>query len=477
MQTDRVNFMGPQVIKILKARGYIESGTRNVPWKPNADLPFSFDVRLVCKSWDKAVETYFEERYHQPRLQFTSKFGKKRGFYSGMPSQPSMIQRRSHLEFWNSFNSTHANADRSPYIGKAETVAILPDTLDIFLDILRLYGKYLWGLKCDIYGLFQVNILYQYLAATPNLRRFEISNFRGYAEILADLIPPVLPNLVTLKAPLDVALTSGLLKSNPSIENLQLAIRIVPEVRSLNFPNVKLLKLVLHRKVGLIRFQTTALRMLTIHWKHLRGLHFYEPSENEDSITFLHDFFRTMNENWGKAELLKEIELELPVFNFLLDICTILTNAGSLRLDLRKVEKVRLLMFNPYMIDFLLPMKKMLKYLRIKIQYYDIKDVICKTSRHEEFSKSFAAAKNAQDIHFLGFERKMLKSNIWDKFPHLDEVVLEGQLGYETDDYYPLNGVENEKVHYTRKQWEQANTQVGESLGCKNKLGVRALQF
>lgn len=67
--------------------------------------------------------------------------------------------------------------------------------------------------------------------------------------------------------------------------------------------------------------------------------------------------------------LLKELELELPGLRTEEDIRDILFGGDTLRLNLKYVEKIKILMCNLCSVDFLLPMKDTLKYLWVKIKF------------------------------------------------------------------------------------------------------------
>lgn len=440
MLKERVQYLAPEVIKILGANGYMTASK-------DVDLPNCFNVRKVCKSWNKGVDNYFDERYNDPQMQFTSKFGKKNRFYSTISC--NFTNRIDSLAFLGTFGSTHANADRNPFVGKVLAVALRDNTVNIVLDILRIYGNHVWSLKFDKFSTVLMQSLFACLSCTPNLRRLEISgDLDGF--FVRHAAPPVLHKLVTFKSKLKLALDTGMLESNPSIKNLQFTLKYAQRSRSFDFPKVEQLKLVLNTTMPLFNFKTVAIKLLIIHWKNFGTL---EPLGREGSYFFIRKFFNSIKENWGNAEYLKEVELELPGYTSLSEITSILNKPGILRLHLSRVEKLKLLMYNPYAIDFLLPLQETLKYLRVKMQYHLIK----KKTRNSKFLKSLAGAKQSQFVQFLGYERRMLESNIWTIFPQLQDLVVEGHLGNETDASFPLTGEAYEKIHYTRSHWEKSN--------------------
>lgn len=67
---------------------------------------------------------------------------------------------------------------------------------------------------------------------------------------------------------------------------------------------------------------------------------------------------------------------------------------------------------------------------------------------------SINVALSRQTVKFLGFERRLLESNIWDIFPRLDKVVCEGHLSYCNKSLGSLGSKDDEIFHFSRRDWE-----------------------
>lgn len=437
----RTEFLGLEALRLLVTKKHLTT----VKW---LDAPSCFDQRQVCKSWSMGVDKSFEE-HGNSCLKFSSKFGKKQRSLS-VPLY-LLFDRQVSTWFLHQFMESHGNTNRNPFLGRTIR-ASTREASGQFLKILRLFGHHLRCLKLDDETPVNVRILHRYLEAMPNLCRLQIYDWTSYNKNSAIKSLPILPNLLTLKATLKFATQSGILSSNLTIRHLQLSVHLLPsaaELRSLSFPNVQDLKLVLHLRLGLIFLgkmdvNTPSLSNLIIHWDD-----FEQFQQLTIKQSFLHwpKFFEFINKNWSKnAALLKQVELELPGFTSLIRTCRTLCNGSSYRLNLRKVEQVKLLLGSPCCLDMLLPMRKNLKYLRVKIQCQSFT-----VDKYLGLGKSLEYAMKCQRIEFIGFEKRLEESNIWSLFPKLQKVVIEGNLSYANKAYYSSNGGEREYACYNRR--------------------------
>lgn len=441
LMDERVKFLAPGALKLMVASGYLTAQRLDrTSLGRSVDLPTCYTARSVCKLWNKGVDAYYEDRFTNKRLQFTSKFGKKLRFNT-VPS-PDFLSRDDSISFVYHFMDSHEGSGQNPFFGRAVEVTLAHGTLDILMGIFRLHGRHIWGFRFNNYGILHLNTLYGFLLVMPNLRRFEISDFRGHIERPNIILPPLLPSLVTFKSTLEFALQTGLLMGNPSIENLQLEIGRVQGQHLLFLPNLKQLKAVLQPNVGLIWFETPQLRVLTIHWKR------FHPEETRDTLKDLQEYIKCINRNWANVSSLKEIEIELPGgARRAGDVRRMLLKGGSLQLELRYVERMKLLVYTPVMLDSLMPARETLKYLRVKLLCHYIS---------MPNTNSLTEAKNLQKIQFVCFEKRMYDSNIWILFPRLQEIVVEGHLSYESKTYiYSFDHCDIEIYRYNRAEWER----------------------
>lgn len=440
----RVVFLAPEAIKIMNQRHCLATRQWPAPPKPSA-----YTVRQVCRSWCSGMDDFYEQHRFNT-VELTSEFDEKHAT-DNLPLS-GLLASESALSFLQHFDSTHANTERNPFIGRKIQVCTRFAGLYV-LEVLQKYGRYVWSLKISDQESIHVGRLGMFLSTMPNLRRIEILDWSRVVYMANNGVMrlPSLPNVDTFKGKLEVALLSGIVHDNPSIVNLQLNIKTYRDLTPVDFPHVKHLKLKLYSKLRQICLNTPQLSKLIVHWEH--DLFGYKNMKRRDYLFQWQRIFTFINRNWGQLEKLAEVELELPGFKSLYSICKNLERAAFYRLELQKVEKLNLVMHSPCSLDFILPMRESLKSLRVRIVYYS-----GMLDKSKGISKTLELAKARQRIKVLGFEDRLYSSNIWEMFPKLQKVVLEGHLKYATQ-AYPYRYAQkrtNEVLVYTRREWSQS---------------------
>lgn len=121
----RVEFLAPEVLTLVTAKGYLSPARVHflTGVRPN-DLPTCYDARKVCKTWCTGVDGYFEDRFTNPRVQFSSKFGAKDPFYK-IPARKFGNWFDVTL-FLSHFESSHENSMRNPFVGRAVDLTLHP---------------------------------------------------------------------------------------------------------------------------------------------------------------------------------------------------------------------------------------------------------------------------------------------------------------------------------------------------------------
>lgn len=440
VKDSRVDFLAPEVMKIMGLTGYLVTRRWHIPSRPS-----SYTARQVCKSWCAGVDDSYEQHPYNT-MKFTSAFDEVASTDNLPPSRE--LDRDNALYLENHFDATHAYTDRNPFLGRKITVCTRSST-NYLMQVLQIYGQHVWCLKISDHEIIHVERLYNFLSALPNLRRLEIHDWARYNKNTAFTQLPLLPNLETFKGKLEVAMQSGIVNANPSIVNLQLNIRTYADLQPVDFPYVKNLKIGVFSKLRPLNLNTPMLSKLNVYFRD--ELYDFGKLTRKDYFLRWQRIFNFINRNWGNAEQLADVELELPGFSSFITTCSNLSRAANYRLTLKNVENLKLLMRSPCSLDFLLPMCKSLKKLRVRIVYFS-----GKLDRSQGIYRSLEAAKKVQRIQILGFEERLYESNIWEKFPNLHEVVFEGHLKYATTAYryrYTHRHCCDENKLYTRREW------------------------
>lgn len=424
----RVEFLAPEALKLVFSSGYLTT-------KKRSDLPNCYDQRRVCKSWCAGVDAYFDSLFTSSKPQFTSILDDSKEHDALVKSNFAVDS----FSLWYYFGSNDASnsTGRNPFFKRNLVVNNTSDSPQCALQVLSLHGQHIWSLKYDMVHVSS-RVLNEHLSRAPNLRRLEFSYISDYADKDEPLqVVPPLPKLATFKSSLKFALQSGIFHSCPSILNLHLYLGWFSGSHLLTLLSLKQLKLRLYAGKGLVSFNTPSLAMLSIYWIGFS----FEPSQKEDCFVHWQSFFDMVNQNWGEVSTLTDVEIEMPAYHSLPRRCDIVWKTVCLRLQLSKVERLKLLLLRPCSLDFLLPMWKTLKYLRVRIKSQCVDQVKRKI------------AIEMQDVEFVGFEHRMLESNIWDLFPKLQQVVCEGFLTYPYQENLPRK-CQKEVRKYTRAEWE-----------------------
>lgn len=438
----RTDFLAPEAIKILASNRILVSASCRSK------------LRSLCRSWCLGVDLCLEQ-HNTYAVELYSLFEKKLMYEVLTKCKVYLVLSITCARFINDLKSTHGypGCIRNPILGRGIEVS-MTFMSHLAVEILKTYGRHIWYLKVEQEAEeTDVRSLRKILKLLPNLRSLIFENTLGClpcnqeANAAGNLLPP-LKNLVALKARLSFVVQSRILNNNPSIETLELTSEVpYPDLGLACLTYVKHLKLYLNPTFRHLALQTPSLTQLTLHWNYSQyNLQVEKP---EDAFVRWKKICCFVNRTWGSVESLTEVELEFPGCYSVLRASRIMTLGASLRLGLKTVKRLRLLLCNPCCLDLLLPIKNSLRWLRVKIQCISYGEV----DKNDALKESLDLAKKRQRIQFLGWEHRLLESNIWELFPNLQEVVLEGHLSYDKKEYRYYNHHENQVLQYCRNEW------------------------
>lgn len=454
MKCNRVEFLAPKVMELLNSTNYLN--ICNNRFKNSC----SSILRLVCKSWCLSVENLWEQRNHF-RIGITSKKTRSEDDSFKICAINSYEfgdaeQDGNSLGFIQHFETTHSFESQNPFLGKAVQICV-SHSIPPSLNLLSKYGEHVryaaFYLDYNRQTEMEEN-LRQLLHTMPNLNQVEINVNVGrvsYDVKCKKRCMPHLQNLYAVKAERACPIVSQILQANPSVLYLEISREeqvAVIETLSSHLQNLKHLKLDLAKANLLVpthlNLKTPLLTALTVHWSNLCDY---------VNIFIWENFFHFINVTWGQNEYLTQVYLEIPRSAFPYSQEKLLSDGSRFRLKLEHVEKLVLLMGNSLSLDFLLPMKKTLQHLRVKrtcdLQCYNLKS-------SELYENSFQLGVKRQYIQFLGWENRLLESNIWSEFPNLKGVVLEGHTGHmSSKNRHCIQRMhERECKRYTRNDWK-----------------------
>lgn len=460
LQGKRVDFLAADVLKLIASREFL-----NGTGFHNKDVNH-LAARKVCRSWCSGVDAFLEQRsYFRLKLPSNPDVHKQFKIHLMFNSNFGINCEALSARFMTHFEPTHSTSptDRNPILGRAikvSTKGLSPRSL----SMINMYGEHIWFLNIYHNGnkLQAYQNLCQVLKAMPNLRQIELEICTN-TELISDELrqeivknpPPLLPCLQAIKTnKVSSPLVTRILRDNPSVLYWEVGEAVtLTGLEKLHLQNLKHLKLTVYPDPRMARIKEIALRtpslsMLTLQcntWKpHCRHPH--------GSVETWQRIFQLVKGDLEKSELLSRVQLDLPKVVYLASATKMLREGVYLRLKLAKVETLMISMGNPCGLDFLLPMKKTLKWLRVKITRTSY---ATDPYEYKALSTSLRLGMERQHIQFLGWERRLLESNIWKEFPNLKEVILEGHLCYATKEGNWYESVPREELMcYTRKKWK-----------------------
>lgn len=442
----RVEFLAPGVLKLLATLKYTPTSGRR-----NNQMPSLLALRRVCKFWCSGIDEMLEQetctrlQYNRDSVDIEPHF---KYFRYDCVRKTSVF---SPYHFILHFQTTHLETanDRNPIIGRYIAVNYREFSYPYYDKMFNLFGKHIWYLQiyhlCSRYPTYE-DMFYKILKALPNLKVLVIkgcyaSGRPGLSHNGSQLI---FPNLEFVVAEEPCPHLYQIIRDNPSIVGLDISSEECPgQNEKVYLPKVKHLKFDFSKKLVNLRnfgFEIPALCTLEIRMP---------VSQYNGSFSFLQKMFRLIKSNWGSASFLTHVRLELPACATVAKQIKILQDGVTIRLQLEHVEYLFISMGSPFPLDFLLPMKQSLKQLCVKqssfkVDYFEDANYL---------KDGLKLAQERQKIQFLGWEHRLLDSNIWDQFPKLKEVVLDGSI-WSTHLSKALELLDtNERRCYTRKEW------------------------
>lgn len=434
LKDDRVNFLAPEVLKIPAFQNCFH----------RSEFRY-LNFRKICKSWCSGFDAIMEQQTPFSE-ELAHNFGNSK-IYCDIERWKSHFCDYTRRTFNEHFDKTHSLTEKNPILGRS--IRLTGCRMD--LDALNCYGNHVWYLTIlctNPYMLYDEQVLHDILKALPYLKLLEtFGNYDFPKRTLTFNHPlPRMLNLEALKAHRASSFDIQILRHNPSISFLEIRADSLVELAQLCLQNLRHLKLYFTETVKNIQYvapETPSLALLTFKCSEFKT--------NEDLLIW-EKLFNFINVNWGNIESLKHLEIELPRC-FSLISKSKRSEIGFVGLNLKNVEKVYISMDVPHSLDYLIPLKHTLKQLRIRGSWFLLDSVT-----YSLYEECISQGIEHQTIQFLGWENRLLKSNIWVEFPNLNVVDFEGDLCY-ADQFcfmtkqfprFPMN----RPRHYTRKHWK-----------------------
>lgn len=392
----------PQVFEILGQRinddsneSYWESWGEHVDWITNR-MEGLLKCRLVCKSWDKAIEKVFEEKRLDIKYVFT-----KRRYSSGF------------LEF---FAKTHCSSTegegvglviKNPFVGRRVLIAYHIYSLEKFnfltcLQLAELYGREIWYLEVEIeffpdgmpmlpdidYHDRFYSQLRELVEFTPNLKSLSIRYTldRFYAEgrypndardksyiiqYLEDQFEhpfPTLANMEHLEMDSETQIINiHILHQNPHISRLTLLKGFGNAPISLlrqHLPNLRELRIQLTSEQDFELFESHVTFLLPLKKLEIDFYWMNIPHSGTFPFVSWARVFDAIEYNL-KADLCTHLLLHMPAAKNKTEEELIKRESSECRLDLPNLEHVEIQGFTPFCLDFLRPSRNSLASLKI----------------------------------------------------------------------------------------------------------------
>lgn len=410
----RVQFLIPRIVNVIvslkietKEPG-LEHG-RLIPCVTKKDV---FNIRLVCSSWNAAVETC----YDQPVMTGLSPFA---------DCHTTQSRTLDKIEWVNTFTFCSSQIVRSqmfvsemiekrtknPFVGRFVAFNVRTSTEEIYelfknvmMAILEKFGTEIWYVIMDIDFLYWSSVderyekLVKWLTLMPNLRSLQVK-FSGRVEqnVICNHPLPQLHNLIHLKVSgmlTCVNVVNELFKKYYHVSYLQINDNLSMDM-SLSPHAFKNLK-------GLyVKGKRTVCSEL-LHWiGHNSNLETLVVFNHECNVRVCRQF-RIMNRNWSESL----VDLTLGIGEF-----ECFENKTKLNLKLPKLNHLRLIKDNNLNLDFLQTLVN-LKTLDITLNNRGLSHLYKQTNLPQ------------QQIKFVGYETRMQESNIWDILNHLYLVKI-----------------------------------------------------
>lgn len=478
LSAERVHFLFPKVLGLL-ALDYLDAGTLIEPsagpeeeeMQPRTSSTI-LTLRKVCKSWMAGVDSFLEYQsgFEQEKT-LQIKMDHQYAFSSGDATVvPSFIRH---------FQSSHSVMARSrnPFLGRAISLNVMGGNMKLLLET---YGHHVHYLNLTISSSCTTQLSYkllrQVLDNVPNLKLLQLNWAQGLRteygvpKLEKSIEADPLPNLEHLQGLrlIDVPgiLNHHLLRQNSHI----LYLEVLPPIgllalSSLQLPNLTCLKLTISSLFELENLpesipSTPKLTALQIDAGFSVGDG--DGDYGDTSVQSLGRCFQKVN-NWPLGHSLTEVTVLLPEVVPYPTRNTILREGADLRLELANVEIFTVFLGCPCPLDFLLPMKDSLKELCVEIGWWSTGEK--RLTDRKKMEDSIRVGMGMQQVQFLGWELKLLESNIWEVFPKLREVVIEGPLKIISLEYENY-GVEelNEKnvMQYRRPEWKLKRKEIAD---------------
>lgn len=249
LKPERNLFLFPQVLEILDKRGLLKVDNRRDLSQVDSQNPLEpmLKCRLVCKSWDKAVQDYIQLH---PKY-FSMDDENDGSNYYCSPSYPAILNKLTYYfsskedmdDFLEAYGATHSSSERNPFLTRrvdiddSENQGCVGEYFKSLMLLLLKYGRHIYHLALHLERkltpITYYRMLEEILDQTPNVRTLKLcldldgDYEEGHQELARlavriQLAPlPKLEHLVFLKtSDLPSATCQHLLERNGNIEKL-----------------------------------------------------------------------------------------------------------------------------------------------------------------------------------------------------------------------------------------------------------------
>lgn len=375
--------------------------------------PFILSSRIICKTWKLNIDLMALKWVgHNGVLKFDNLVDYLINSNYAF-SEPQKTER-----FLLKFDRTHLSSNTNPFIGRSISMSLVPKSeehLEFFPEISTLFNNYGEHVqKCDLSILNslssrQASKVVEWLWAMPNLKRFHFlcdrySNFTNVRDLpkwkyLNEVILQSVPH----------AFVKQLFKKNIHITCLNIYgfLNSREESNCLNklvyLKNLQVLTVDINypSKFEWLKYVNSTLKTISIFNK------FGENKYMRWSQVFENISDKCLN-------ILETLMVELPVARTSDEQIDIMEDSLKYRIIVPNLKKLEVGIKDLASLDFLLGITDSLEELFIRRN----------TSKEDNLSEKKIEIENAQIIQFVGYETKLLESNIWHIFPKLKAVCL-----------------------------------------------------
>lgn len=421
-------------------------------------------MRLVCSAWNEAIQTF----YQGP---LTSNYKMDHDLDPGIHGQWSRTDYCTnhvfnftvpHLpnKFIQHFEQSHfIGCDdapkKNPFLGRAVTfkqfqLELYPvaNSFIFFQGMFRIltkYGSELWYCTIDLLDKMPTSAdfyfqLRKWLQLMPNLKVLNIVYQMQRLMVQVDPDSPVAIRLVV-----DQPISQDLVQLESEVTRNPL-----PKLMYLEMLQVKDLPTSVFNQLMLRNCHISRLEICSgeeeIHEIHgiftlpLPGLSqlsfpIFKPSvlgkleENGFSwklekvyVLCCHEFFQwsrlmqLLTRNWSST--LTNLVVQLPFPKTAAQKMECLEESYTYRLGLPQLQRLKIIVGVPCSLDFILPTRETLKFVHVVAKYDSVSKMTSTTAEYQ-------AVREKQIVKFLGFEGKMMTSNIWALFRKLKLIKME----------------------------------------------------